>query len=394
MTKHKVKPFIYQKIFIPFKVFFLRRKKIITVAFVLSDLSKWKTEPLYKKMISHPRFHPVIFVIPFRKYTNSKSMKSSLKSYLKDKGYDYYCPRKRFKFTDYIKPDIIFYQEPYKDLIDINKRYYHYPHSLFCYVPYTYNLLALHNFYDQPLFDYVWQFYLGNEFLKPFISKYLTHKDINLVVTGFPFSDELLSAFSGSPDFEPKKKKTIIWAPHHSMTDSSWLHFSTFLRYCDYMLLLADRYKEDISIVFKPHPLLMTKLYQVWGQERTDDYYSRWAYGKNTQLVTGDYISLFINSDAMIHDCGSFTIEYLYTKKPVMYLINDEHHSDQLNEFDKMAFNLHYKGRCEDDIESFINNVIEGIDEMKNERLDFYKDYLLPPDGTSASDNIINAILG
>ena len=160
------------------------------------------------------------------------------------------------------------------------------------------------------------------------------------------------------------------------------------------MLHLADKYKEDISIVFKPHPLLMTKLYQVWGQERTDDYYARWAYGKNTQLVTGDYISLFINSDAMIHDCGSFTIEYLYTKKPVMYLINDEHHSDQLNEFDKMAFNLHYKGRCEDDIESFINNVIKGIDKMKNERLKFYDDYLIPPNGTSASDNIIHAILG
>ena len=31
---------------------------------------------------------------------------------------------------------------------------------------------------------------------------------------------------------------------------------------------------------------------------------------------------------------------------------------------------------------------------MKEERDKFYNDYLLAPDGNSASDNIINAILG
>ena len=76
-----------------------------------------------------------------------------------------------------------------------------------------------------------------------------------------------------------------------------------------------------------------------------------------------------------------------------MYLTKNEHHADGLNTFGKMAFDLHYKGKCEEDIELFINNVIEGKDEMKEARERFYQDYLLPPDGHSASENIIEAIL-
>jgi CDP-glycerol glycerophosphotransferase (TagB/SpsB family) len=160
------------------------------------------------------------------------------------------------------------------------------------------------------------------------------------------------------------------------------------------MINLANKYKDNIQIAFKPHPLLLTKLYKVWGKKKTDDYYAQWVNGENTQLVLGDYVSLFMLSDALVHDCSSFTVEYHYTRKPVMYLTKDEHHADGLNDFGKMAFDLHYKGSCEEDIEAFINDVIEGRDEMKEKRKKFYNDYLLPPNGNSASENIIKAILG
>ena len=55
---------------------------------------------------------------------------------------------------------------------------------------------------------------------------------------------------------------------------------------------------------------------------------------------------------------------------------------------------MHYKGKDESDIETFIKNVIEGKDEMKDARVKFYNDYLLPPNGQSPSENIIKAILG
>ena len=117
---------------------------------------------------------------------------------------------------------------------------------------------------------------------------------------------------------------------------------------------------------------------------------------ENAQLELGQYIDLFMTSDAMIHDCSSFTNEYMYTRNPVMYLIRGsvEEHCSQLNTHTVKAFNLHYFGRIAADIESFIVDVINGIDPYKESREQYYKDYLSPINGKSSCDNIIDAILG
>ena len=57
---------------------------------------------------------------------------------------------------------------------------------------------------------------------------------------------------------------------------------------------------------------------------------SEWESLSNAQLETGKYVDLFMTSDAMIHDCGSFTIEYHYTLKPVMYLVKGEEHTKMM----------------------------------------------------------------
>ena len=75
--------------------------------------------------------------------------------------------------------------------------------------------------------------------------------------------------------------------------------------------------------------------------------------------MNDDYLALFKYSDALIHDCGSFTIEYLYMDNPVMFLTLDEHHADNLNATAKKAYSLHYKGRSRIDIEEFVVSVIK-----------------------------------
>ena len=134
-----------------------------------------------------------------------------------------------------------------------------------------------------------------------------------------------------------------------------------------------------------------------WGEEKTNDYYNRWATMDNTQIVEGDYLGLFKYSDAMIHDCVSFTIEYCYTKNPVMYLIKERDinsHRSELNEFGQRAFDLHTHGCTKEQIKAFIQMVAEGKDDKKDQRVQYYNDSLLPPCGKSACENIINAILG
>lgn len=383
----------FQKLYLPFRVFFIRRKKVIKVAFVVSDLGKWKTECLYRKMKIHPRFNPVLLIAPYTERDNSGLL--VLCDYLRQKGYNYYVLKESQRIADIVKANIIFYQEHYNKDISDKLGYKHNLGSLFCYVSYASHTNDSLWFLNTPLLNFAWQVYFENILTKELACKVMTNKGINCVVTGLPFTDSFLSPMGYEDPWRKQinSKKRIIWAPHHSIKEDDLLHYSTFFKYSRYMLEIADKYKDKIQIAFKPHPLLLTKLYEIWGKEKTDNYYSLWENGENTQLVLGDYVPLFLYSDAMIHDCGSFQVEYHYTKKPVMYLTKDEHHADGLNDFGKMAFDLHYKGRSEKDIEAFINNVIGEKDDMKEVREKFYNDYLLPPDGNSASENIIKAIL-
>ena len=395
---YRILIFLYQKVFIPVKVSLLRQKRKIKVAFVLSDVSKWKSELLYKAMKAGDRFEPYILVTTFRAYEDKAFLMAQLIDYLNINGYEYSVIKEDQVITDIIKPDIIFYQQQYPHSIREELKYSKNLRSLFCFVPYAIDTLNVSFFYNQPLFDLTWQIYCINDLIINDISKYMLCKGRNCLATGLPIADilSLPPSADGAPFKKQEKQKIkIIWAPHFTMPNTrSHFYFSTFLRYSDYMLTIAEKYKDIIQIAFKPHPWLRSKLYDLWGVERTDRYYSTWANGENTQLATGDYTNLFKHSDAMIHDCGSFTVEYLYTNKPVMYLVSDEGHEDQLIELGKMAFNLHYKGRCEEDIDEFINNVIEGKDELSGDRMKFRDEYLLPSNKKTATENIINAILG
>jgi radical SAM superfamily enzyme len=59
------------------------------------------------------------------------------------------------------------------------------------------------------------------------------------------------------------------------------------------MLRLRDEYQDSIVFAFKPHPMMLTKLYREWGKDRADAYYRNWAEGENSFLADGPYIDLF-----------------------------------------------------------------------------------------------------
>ena len=172
------------------------------------------------------------------------------------------------------------------------------------------------------------------------------------------------------------------------------LALSSFLENGQLMLELMHKYENEVQWIFKPHPLLYSKLVKQWGKEKTDDYYNDWKNSENSQYENGQYDAIFKYSDAMIHDCSSFTIEYHYTKNPVMYLMRKQGRDVIYNDFGQKAFDLHYKGNTKEQIEQFIQNVIRGVDPLKEERERFYNEHLIPPHGKTACENIIDAILG
>ena len=158
---------------------------------------------------------------------------------------------------------------------------------------------------------------------------------------------------------------------------------------------IAKKYENQVQIVFKPHPLLRQALYRLngWGKERTDANYNKWAKGTNTAFIDGDYVDLFKSSDAIINDSGSFTIEYLYVRKPCLYLNNYDRQTDA-NTVTLQAFDCWYKAATEEEIENFVKNVVlGGEDPLEEKRHAFYKEVLLPPNGKTVAENIINEII-
>ena len=387
-----IRPF-YQKWILPCKVNKLRRKEQISVLFVVCELGSWKTENLYLKMLNHPKFSPQLLLLPV---VSSPYAYGITKKYLEQKQYSYCTMNQGETIWKKFHPSIIFYQKPYDTIVPYKYFYMFNMSSLFCNVSYCFRNRNIPN-RRMPYMDFVWQNYAENDMILK--EKYYPK---NMVNTGLPFMDILLldnSHFDDPWHQSPFKKKRIIYAPHHTINTefvkfNSPFYYATFLDYADFMLEMAIKYEDNVQWAFKPHPLLRSKLYKLWGKEKTDSYYKRWSDMENCQIDEGEYMGLFKHSDAMIHDCGSFKLEYLYTDNPVMYLVKKNPEYDYENWQTTKALELHYKGHNKEDIEQFIQNVIEGIDPLKGERKKFVKSYLTPPNGKSACDNIINAILG
>ena len=143
---------------------------------------------------------------------------------------------------------------------------------------------------------------------------------------------------------------------------------AVFLMLADFMLRMAKKYSGSIQIAFKPHPVLRNKLNEYWGKERTDEYYKEWDSGENTFFENGEYVDLFLTSDAMIHDSGSFLIEYLYLDKPVMRTDNGQPLQNEFNDFALSCLDHYYQGKTEDEVESEIDEEIE--EEIEEEAKD------------------------
>lgn len=379
---------------IPYKVKRIRKKERIKVLFIISELSVWKTETLYLKMLKHPRFDPIIGLTMS---VEAPLSKEELRQYLEQKEYNY------VELTPYVgpnsvSPDIIFYQKPYIGSYLKNLLYDHCFDSLFCHVGYAFNSLNTDWAIHPELYYACWQIFFENQVSIAERSPLMRNGGKNLVNTGLPMMDDLILPKSHylDPWTQLGPHKRIIFAPHHTIGDAhlKGIGFSTFLDNAEFMLSLAIKYQDQVQWAFKPHPLLYNNLIRVWGKAKTDAYYEQWSLMPGCQVETGKYEGLFAYSDAMIHDCASFTIEYLYTHKPVLYLTKDSEHCASLTKFAAQAFDLHYKAKTQSEIEHFVLDVIAGKDQMKEARELFYQEQLCPPNHQSACQNIIDAILG
>ena len=381
----------------------LRKKQPpYNVCFLASYVSGWKYDSLFQLMLKEEAFNPMIVICPVvnRGHEHMLENIEHCNAYFTDKGYHVECAyNEDGTYVDLAtyEPDIAFITTPYKG--QLAEPYYvnNIKNALTCYVNYGAGIQPYRWMYALELVQRVWRQFIETQDDLRYVRKWCPWAISNRVVTGYPMYEALTFGSSNPKDWkdpDPKFKR-IIWAPHHTIEgQTGMLHFSTFLLYCDFMLEVAEKYKDKVQFVFKPHPVLRRalELHPKWGKERTDAYYKRWEEGENTNFVNGEYVDLFNSSDAMMHDCGSFLQEYLYLHKPVMFLSNVIEES-VYNDMAIEMFNCHYKAFSKDDIIRFIEDVVlKGNDTMKEQREEVYSKYLLPPNGVTAAENMLNEI--
>ena len=381
----------------------LRRKKTLRCVFFATFEETWKYDGVYQLMEKHERFDPIILACPIVNYGYDNMIRrmDQCYSFFKDKGYHvlkaYNVAENSFLDVEKeLDPDIVFYTNPYEGLID--NRYFitQFKGTLTVYVPYFFNDTADHELaYDEYLLNVVWRRYLETDMHKVWATQFSKSHGKNVVVTGYPGIEKFLNILTPArgDDWKVKDKglKRIIWAPHHSIYSTDAYKYASFMMFCDVMIELARKYQNEVQFAFKPHPLLRNKLEKVWGKEKTDKYYAEWEQMPNTTVVEGDYVDLFLSSDAMIHDSGSFIAEYLYLNKPVMRTLNGIDLKTLHNGFGLQCLENHYMARNAEEIELFIQNVIHDVDPMKEKRTHFIKDVLMPKG--SPSQNILDDIL-
>lgn len=379
----------------------LRNGEPLRVVFEVNTLAKWKADSLLAAMQRHPRFAPAVWLVPY--YNGSKALHDEhehqeCRKYFSNKGIRVVSYEDLESFPADEKPDLLFPNEPYDVYV------YGAPWNqglgdyLFCFLPYGFTSTDSPRNYNQIINNCsLFAFYENAPSMRT-ARRVMTNRGVNARLTGQPFADSFLFPWDKRPHAWKdcgSGMKRVIWAPHWTISSHiCWLRFGTFLSTGEILLEMAEKYRNKIQFAFKPHPLLFDTLCNnpEWGRERAEAFYAKWREMPNTQLEHGAYTDLFMQSDAMIHDCGSFIQEYLFADKPCMYLRDGagyQGYSDMALD----CLNAYQIGITREEIEEFLQMVLRGEDPKAEVRRQLREKYLVPPHGQSAAQNIIDCLL-
>lgn len=382
----------------------IKNKDTIKVIFLLLNVDSWKYDSVYQEFKKNGRFDPIVVICPFINKGN-EFLKSELR-----KSIDY-CIKKKYVFKlgydiekqvsvdikSIIKPDIVFFSNPNK-LTTQEFLITNYLDTLTCYISYSFRVSNNYEYeFNNNMINFVWKNFCETTIHKEISERCSYNKGLNTVVTGYPQLDEYkYHKYNTNYINYNKNKKLIIWAPHWMIPGFGPANFNwgCFLEYYDFFLKASIEYEHHLDFVIKPHPFLKKTLENdnLWGIERTKEYFQLLKERPNCNIVEGSTVELFKNSDALVHDSGGFIVEYLMVNKPCAYTWQSSRDwNTSFNEFGTMAIDTHEIIYNEKDLLIFIENIINGRDVLKNKRNLFVNKYI-DYNSTSAGINIINDI--
>lgn len=231
----------------------------------------------------------------------------------------------------------------------------------------------------QQNFAWFWKSFVEcDENLKEYAEHSILHGS-NSDVVGYIKMDALAQVPIAS---NPSQRKKILIAPHHSVEGGAneILALSNFTRYAEYFHELPTRYPE-IDFIFRPHPFLFVELSKPrqWGKDRVDGFIATMKSMPNVIWSDGgDYFREFAESDACIQDCGSYLVEYFYTKKPCCYMLKSPDDIEQkFAPLGKKCLENCYIAYDTAAIEDFIRSVVVGGNDPKKEAREKFADSIM-----------------
>lgn len=346
------------------------------ILFIASSLPMWRYDGLISLLSTDKRFEVLIAILPFDAFTSTDKARDikQLSNHFTTKGVPYTVVDDFAALKNEFKPDVIVYPQPYDtSYSEKQANWKSNTDCLLIHTPYSIPLSKFEWYFNQALHNVAWRLYLPTEIHREVACKLTDVRGKNVVVVGELKSEEFALPAGEDPwkkIEDGKKRKRLIWAPHFTVVSYNMFDRPDFNWSYEIMREVAQTYADRLQIAFKPHPRLRTELYKHpdWGKERTDEFYAFWENSPNTQLEMGNYPDLFKTSDAMIHNCGSFTAEYLFVNKPVGYATgNLAGIKADMNDFGLACQDAHYTLASAEDIRRFIDEVVLGGDDRMSE---------------------------
>ena len=391
-------------------------KKLISLKFKLGGKVKiclmtsrpgmWSYDYLYKILQHDPKFEPMVVVTPdpFQgKAVMNEYLQASLKI-LENKnipainGWDKSLD-KPFNLRKKFNPDLILFSDFWKPHFCEEFYITNYPDKITMLNEYGFSVMQDEKTCNFELNNLVDIYFRPTEKHLEMAQKLMPNKGKNIKIVGHPKLDAMFDKnYIPQQVWKPqeKPKKRIIWAPHHSYKMPANMYCNNaFWEIYNFMFEVAEQYKDKIQFAFRPHQMLKPKVENEWGREKANAYYSRWNELENGQYFDGDFIDLFMESDAMIMDSCSFMAEYTAFDKLLFHTVTKTTRIN-MNDFGKELYKHCYKTETElkEDIIKFIENVVlDGNDYLAEGRHKFVQKYLGKVNGKMASENIYDEIV-
>ncbi len=352
----------------------LRQRGEINAVFLVANAAMFPAKPLFEAMLRDGAFSPRIVVVPDLRWWG-RDPRPAMERCAAELAVT--VPLERLaiarkgadgEWLDVLAgADIVCYPSPY-ELSD-----YHYnPRYVVgrSFLPVMVNYGFYRSIYDrfimrQRAYGYMWlALFECAETFEEYARSSPT-RGANAEVTGYVKMDALEKA-SRPPRAEGgARRKCILVALHHSIArgQSENMHLANFARYARFFRELPAKHP-DVDFIFRAHPYLRTVMERrdMWGKERTKEYFDALEKNPNATLSTGaDYFADFARSDAIIQDCGSFLVEYLYTRKPCCYMLKSRSEREKLfAPLGQKCLDVCYLAYDSGQIERFITDVVLG----------------------------------